>query len=119
MADWTIASNDALPASAKTKYSFVTTTLSTSSRDSVERPVVKKNSVYPCIACSADGCTDEAATHHSTKTCDHWNALSFHDRKKLVQCIKHPFKDHKTEDCTDSIGKCYQCEKQNEHHPVV
>ena len=45
--------------------------------------------------------------------------MSYNDRKKFVKCIKHPYKDHKTEDCTDSIGKCYICEKQNEHHPLL
>ena len=119
MADWTIASNDALPASAKTKYSFVTTTLSTSLHDSSERSIAKKNTFFPCLACSADGCTDEEATHHSMKTCDHWNSLSIYDRKNLVHCIKHPFKNHKTENCTDSIGKCYHSEKQNDHHPLL
>ena len=119
MADWTIASNEALPSNIKSKYSFVTTTLSTSSHMPADRTFAKNNSKFPCLACGANGCTDENETHHPTKNCDHWNSLSFFDRKKLVKCIKHPYRDHQTEDCTDSIGKCYVCEKQNEHHPLL
>ena len=67
MADWTITSNEALPSNAKTKYSFVTTTLSANLREPVDRSQNNKNAKYPCLACSADGCTDEKVTHHPTK----------------------------------------------------
>ena len=44
---------------------------------------------------------------------------NFYDKKSLVQCIKHPYRDHKTEDCNDYIGKCFHCEKQNDHYPLL
>ena len=59
MADWTITSNEALPTNARTKYSFVSSTLSTSSQENSKPGLSNKDSRFPCLACSADGCTDE------------------------------------------------------------
>ena len=90
-------------------------TATTEPKDATAEP--KGSFLHPCLACGKDGATNLEVVKHPMATCEVWNSLSFADKKKLVNCVKHPFaKTHKTENCKSNIRPCQSCQKTNHHH---
>ena len=71
----------------------------------------------PCLACYKDGADITEEMQHRTGGCNNWKRLSLVDKKKLVNCLKHPFaKDgHKTVDCQEEFRGCRNCDSKNHH----
>ena len=134
-ADWQITKNESLPAHVKTKYSFVSSSQFSQSflinskaedlddsEDSVEKNHVQKIlPKNPCLVCSQDGCTDEAATRHFMNDCQVWSSLSQLEKLKYVSCVLHPFAKHVTNEPERCDGKtiCRKCGKEDDHHTLL
>ena len=133
-ADWQITKNESLPSHVKTKYSFVTSSQFSQSflinskaehlddsEDSVEKNRDQKRlPKNPCLVCSQDGCTDEAATRHFMNDCQVWSSLSQLEKLKYVSCVLHPFTKHITNEPEHCDGKtiCRKCGKEDDHHTL-
>ena len=104
MAEYQISSTETSKSS--TKYCFVT--------GKTFHASLKPVQFDPCLACNVDGATDLEATCHNMATCDVWNSLTLAEKKAKVSCHKHPFSNHKTEDCEDEVI-CKKCNHNNHH----
>ena len=69
----------------------------------------------PCLACS-DGVTNLNVVRHDMETCEVWNNLTNDEKKAKVKCVKHPFSNHRTENCFEEIKNCKYCNYNNHHH---
>ena len=73
-----------------------------------------KGTLRPCLACN-DGATNEDSILHNVGDCEVWRSLSIQDKRGKVQCIKHPFSDHKTANCNTAVRACKYCNDKSHH----
>ena len=80
---------------------------------------VKKFRWGPCLACHKEGAQVTEEMRHKTGDCSLWRKLTLENKKKLVNCVKHPFSPdcHKTENCERSV-RCNIC-SSTQHHSLL